>query len=116
MSGIDGRSFGQIADVAADFHRIGEDVEAGDLGGAGGGGHEAGEDAHGGGLAGAVGAEETENFAFIYGERNVIDGGDRAVGLRQILNFYQCIPPLAINPARSPDESEQMFILKNEAN
>ena len=58
------------------------------------GGHVAGENAHGGGLARAVGAEETENFAFIYREGNVIYGRDGAVGFRQILNFDQCIPPL----------------------
>jgi hypothetical protein len=31
----------------------------------------------------------------------VIHGRDRAVSLRQILNFYQCIPPAEIRPGKS---------------
>jgi hypothetical protein len=108
--GIHRRSFGQVANVAADLHGIAEHVEAGDLRGAGRGRHVSGEDTHGGGLARAVRTEETENFAFIYGERHVIYGRDRAVGFRQILNFYQCIPPLrAARQQRGPVPNKCLY-------
>jgi hypothetical protein len=98
--------------VAAHVHGIVEDVEAGHARGARSCGHVARQDAHGGGLAGAIGAEETEDFAFIHGEGNVVHGGDRAVRLRQILNFDQSAPPDNRDPAGLPDSSEPTFILK----
>src|SRR6202034_1991321 len=88
----------QIADVTAHLERIVEHVEARNARRARRGGHVAGEDAHGVGLARAIGPEKTKYFAFIYGERNVVNRRDRAIGLGQVLNFYQCVPPnLSIN-------------------
>ena len=72
---IERRIFWEITDAAADFDRIGVDIVAGYAGGAAGGGHEARQDAHRGGFAGAVGAEKTEDFAFIYFEGDMIDRG-----------------------------------------
>ena len=73
--GIERRIFWEIADAAADFDRIGVDIEAGDACGAAGGGHEARQDAHRGGFPGAVGTEKTEDFALIYFEGDMIDRG-----------------------------------------
>ncbi len=70
---VNGRRLWQIANVPAHLHRISEDIESGDAGRPGCSGHISGEDAHGGGFAGSVGAKETENFALIYCEGNVVN-------------------------------------------
>ena len=81
MSGIDRRGLRQIANVAADFERIVENIKARNARRARSGRHVSGKDAHGGGLARAVGAEKTEDFAFLDGERNVINRVDVTVRL-----------------------------------
>jgi hypothetical protein len=98
--------------VAANVHGIGGDVETSDAGDAGRGGHKSGEDAHGGGFAGAIGAEKAEDFAFVHGEGNVIDGGLIAVGLGEIFYFYQCVPPLRYEQTDKTAPPQSVFILK----
>src|SRR5690348_900649 len=66
--GINGRRFGQVADVAADFERLVCDVKTRDAGAAGGGRHKTCENAHRGGFPGAVWTEKAEDFALIYTE------------------------------------------------
>ena len=45
-----------------------------------------GNHAHGGGLARAVGPEKTDDFAFLYIERNVVKYGFRSIPLGDVLN------------------------------
>src|SRR5579863_206900 len=84
--GIERRVFRQVADQAAGFERIGEDVEAVDEHGAGSRRHKAGDDAHRGGFAGAVGSEKAQNLAAFGAKGDPFDGEEIAVGLAQVLD------------------------------
>jgi hypothetical protein len=66
---------------------MGPNVQAKDARIAGGRPGESEEHPHRGGLARAVGAEKTKNLAAIDGNREAIDGNDRAVVLGQIGGF-----------------------------
>ena len=57
---------------------------------AGGGGEKAGNAPDGRGFAGAVGSEESENLAGVGGERDVVDGGEIAVGFAEVVDFDHC--------------------------
>jgi len=70
--------FADEADVGADLAVLGDDVEAGDGGGAVGGSGEGAEHADDGGFACAVGSEEAEDFAGHDLEADVVDGGEVA--------------------------------------
>ena len=85
--GIERRILGQVADAALHLERLLEDVEAGDLGGAGSGGQEAGQDAHGGRLAGAVAAQKAQDFALGNVEGDVVERDEVSVTLGQIADF-----------------------------
>ena len=69
--------------------RLVEDVEAGDDRLAFRRRHVAGQDAHGRRLAGAVRAEKAENLAALDAEVQVVDRGDAAVALGEVLNLNQ---------------------------
>jgi hypothetical protein len=84
---VERRRFRQVADAALGLERLIEDVEPGNDGLAGGGRHVARQDAHGRGLAGPVGAEEAEDLALVDAERDVVDRGDAAVLLGEVLNL-----------------------------
>ena len=73
------------ADAAAHGARLGEDVEAVDTGGAGGGAEEGGEHTDGRRLARAVLAEEAEDGAGSDVEVDPVDGAHRVEVLRQSL-------------------------------
>ena len=75
------RAFRQVAEPALGFERLEVDAKAADLGISGAGRHEACQHAHGGGLAGTVRPEETQHFAGLHAEGDVIDGPERPVVL-----------------------------------
>jgi len=85
--GVSGGIFREVADEAFGGEGILGDVKPADGDLAGGGGDEAGNHPHGGGFAGAVGAEESEHFAPLHGEGNIVDGQFGAERLAQIFNF-----------------------------
>ncbi len=72
--------------MLARLERVGDDVEAGDLGASARRRQVAGEDAHGGGLAGAVGAEKTEHLTAFDVKRNVGHRHARAVVLGEVFD------------------------------
>ena len=71
------------ADLVAQLRRVGDDVEAGDLGAAGVGPQQRREDPHDRRLAGAVGAEQAEHRARRGLEVDAVERADVAEGLRQ---------------------------------
>src|SRR5262249_24476790 len=66
--GIKRGRLGEITYAAPHFERIVEHVETGDFRGSRSCGHESRQDSHRRGFACAVGAEESEDFAFVHGE------------------------------------------------
>jgi hypothetical protein len=96
--------------MAPHFERVGGDVESGNARSPGAGGHKASEDAHRSGLPGAVWAKKTKNFAFVDGERDVIHRGDRPVGLGQILNLDQYLPPYEQYEKRGQKKATQTVL------
>ena len=85
--GVERRRLGQIAGAALGLDRLLDEIEAGHDGGALGGRHVAGEHAHGRGLAGAVRAEKAEDLAAFDREADVVDGGEGAVPLGEVLDL-----------------------------
>ncbi len=69
---------GEVA-AAEDGFAVGERVHAEDPDGAGCWGHEAEDDVHGGGFACAIGTEQTDDFAGIDVEGEVVDGDGAVV-------------------------------------
>jgi hypothetical protein len=49
-------------------------------------GNDPAKHADGGGFAGAVGAQETENFPFLHGKGNLVDGDKKAEPFLQFVN------------------------------
>ncbi len=74
------------ADLAASAVRVARDVDAGDLGAAGGDRQQRREHAHGRRLAGPVGPEEAEDLAGGDLEVDAADGLDRALAARVVLH------------------------------
>ena len=98
-------AFRHVADLAAGFEGVGENVMAGDAGGAAAGREVAGEHAHGGGFAGAVGSEKADDFAFSDAEGNVVHGGAADESFREVADFdhgsalaAECAGPQAAMP------------------
>jgi hypothetical protein len=85
---VDGRVLGQVPDAPAHLEGVLEDVEARDLGAAGGRREVAGQHLHGRRLAGAVRAQEAEDLALVDLERHVVDGSRGAVVLGEALDLY----------------------------
>jgi hypothetical protein len=76
-----------VADIPADLFRILGHVEARHRAPAGSGRQEAAEHADDGGLAGAVRPQETEDFALLHLEGNVVHGHEVAKGFDQVADF-----------------------------
>ena len=107
--------------MAADFERILKDVETGD--------------ARGPDVAGIypvrmrivvvfpapLGPEETENFAWIYGERDVVNRCDRAISLGQVFKFKSMRSPKCMNErqkqnknsVQGPHQTVLLYIKRN---
>src|SRR5208282_6936863 len=86
---VERRVLWQVTDAFAHFERIFEDVETRQPGRPAGGRQEAREDAHRGGLPGSVGAEETQDFAFIHAKGNLVHGANGAVLLGEVFDLDQ---------------------------
>ena len=99
---------GQIADAPLDRKRLARRIEAEHA-------HlacrDVGQPEHhqdGGGLAGAVGAEQAENLAAADGERDVVDGDRRSVGLGEALGLDDGIlGSSAAEPCNRADHDQQ---------
>ena len=87
--GVQRRRFREVTGPALRFDRLLEDVEPGNDRLAFGRRHVAGQDAHGRRLAGAVRTEKAEDFSALDAEGQVIDRGDAAVALGEVLNLNQ---------------------------
>src|SRR5207249_2103230 len=74
-----------VADALADRFRIRADIEAFDMSLAAAERQEAGEHFDDGGLSAAIGAEETEDFAFLDVEADIVDGGEAAEAAHEML-------------------------------
>ncbi len=85
--GVERRRFRKVAGSPLGLDRLLEHVVAGDDRFSVCGRHVAGQHAHRRRLAGAVGSEEPENLPALRLEAHVIDGRDRAVSLREMLNL-----------------------------
>ena len=78
-----------VTDRMFDFFRFGHNVVAGDKARTGGRSNNAAKHADGRGFAGAVGAQEAEDFPFLYGESDFVDGDKRAEFLFQIVTVME---------------------------
>jgi hypothetical protein len=76
--GIEGEFLGHVSDAALDGFGIANNVKAEDRGRTGRGFEDAAEHADDGGFTGAVGAEQTEDFAALDGEGDVVNGDELA--------------------------------------
>src|ERR1700744_254165 len=74
------------AEALAHLVVMGPGIEPIQRNAAAGGLEQGGEHFDGGGFSGSVGTEEGEDFAFCDLERNIIDSGEGAEGLDEILN------------------------------
>ncbi len=68
---VQGRGFGQVAQLRLGAHRLLQHVDAADQDAPGTGRQGAGQDAHGGGLAGAVWAQKAQHLALDHAEADV---------------------------------------------
>ena len=89
---VEGRRFGKVAGAPLGFDRLVDGLPVGRR-------QEAGEDAHRRGLAGAVRSEKAEDFAPLHAETDIVDRGDAAVALREVLHLDHDILLSAV-PAR----------------
>src|SRR5262249_30354101 len=90
---VEAQLAGQVGNEPAGGDAIVPAIVAVDGGVAAGGAKEAEEEAEGGGLAGAVGAEQTNDLARGDVEGEVVQGGERAVLLRQVLGVQEHAGP-----------------------
>ena len=102
--GIERRGFRQVAGPALGFDRLLEHVEPGDHGLAIGRRHVAGQNPHRRRLAGAVRAQEAEDFAALDAKADVVDGGDPAVLLGEVLDLNHNATPNVLFGRRCPHE------------
>src|SRR5262249_7830904 len=77
----------KVSDAAPYLERLREHVEARDARGALARRHETRQDLHRRGLAGAVRAEKTDDLSLLDAERHVLDGRDRPVTLREMVDL-----------------------------
>ena len=82
--GVGGAALRDVADPAAHADRVGDQVAAGDRGGAGGGLEQRGQHAQRRRLAGAVGAEEADDLPGLDVEVDADDGVDLLLRLRKV--------------------------------
>src|SRR2546426_2319263 len=87
-----------VADALADRFRIRADIEAFDMSLAAAERQEAGEHFDDGGLSAAIGAEETEDFAFLDVEADIVDGGEAAETAHEMLGSNGNFPVLLQSP------------------
>ena len=83
---VERSGLGEVADLAFGLFGVVDHGDAADFDAAGGGGEEAGDHAHGGGLSGSIGSEESEDFALVDGEGQVVDGHFGAKAFGEIFN------------------------------